>query len=127
MMRPQARACPPTALGAGLARQYADMRLSLKTPRKNHPRRHRNRPTAASVGSSGRWAPHRRPDADPRYRPPGLRGVAFHVLSSAEAALGAGFDLERIGLRAVRDSAPSLTLELKGFSCAKVVHEGGRR
>jgi hypothetical protein len=43
----------------------------------------------------------------PRYRPPGLRGVAFHVLS-AEAALGAGFDLERIGLRAVRGSAPSL-------------------
>ncbi len=104
MMLPQARACPPTTLGADLARQYADMRLNLKTRRKNR----RNRPTAASVGSSGRCAPHRRPDAGPRYRPPGLRGVAFHVLSSAEAALGAGFDLERIGLRAVRGSAPSL-------------------
>jgi hypothetical protein len=37
-----------------------------------------------------------------------LEGVAFHVLSSAEATLGAGFDLERIGLRAVRGRAPSL-------------------
>ena len=38
---------------------------------------------------------------------PSSGNVPIHVLSSAEAALGAGFDLERIGLRAVRDSAPS--------------------
>jgi hypothetical protein len=42
--------------------------------------------------------------ARPSLPAPGLRGVAFHVLSSAEAAVGAGFDLERIGLRAVRGS-----------------------
>jgi len=40
--------------------------------------------------------------------PQAPRGVAFHVLSSAEAALGAGFDLERIGLRAVRGSARAI-------------------
>jgi hypothetical protein len=66
-----------------------------------------NRPTAASVGSSGRRGSAPSAWRGPRYRPPGLRGVAFHVLSSAEAALGAGFDLERIGLRAVA-AAPLL-------------------
>jgi hypothetical protein len=38
---------------------------------------------------------------------PSSGNVPIHVLSSAEAALGAGFDLGRIGLRAVRASAPS--------------------
>jgi hypothetical protein len=85
------------------------MRLNfLETGAKNRRRRHRNRPTAASVGSSGRRGSAPSAWRGPRYRPPGLRGVAFHVLSSAEATLGAGFDLKRIGLRAVRGSAPSL-------------------
>jgi hypothetical protein len=54
------------------------------------------------VGRVG-WAPHRRPGAALATGPQGFRGVAFHVLSSAEAALGAGFDLERIGLRGARE------------------------
>jgi hypothetical protein len=50
----------------------------------------------------------------PAPRPP---HVAFHVLSSAEAALGASFDLERIGLRAVRDSVKKvLDVENQGVT-----------
>ena len=82
------------------------MRLNLKNWRKNAPPYEPpNRGVGWFVGSAGSAPSAWR---DPRYRPPGPRGVTFHVLSSAEAALGAGFDLERIGLRAVRGSAPSL-------------------
>jgi hypothetical protein len=109
MMRPQARACcPPTAPGVGLARQYAGHAAQFKEPAPKtaiaatgtaQPRRRLVRRVGGlrTVGLARRSLPA-----------PQASGVAFHVLSSAEAALGAGFDLEHIGLRAVRGSAPSL-------------------
>ena len=48
----------------------------------------------------------------PAQAPAGSR----HVLASAEAALGAGFDLERIGLRAVRGSARPIFVKLTSFA-----------
>ena len=101
-------AASSTALGGGLAPQYADMRLNLKNRRKNRRRRHRNRPTAASVGSSGRRAPHRRPGAalatgpDPAgSRSTSLRRPRHRLapasISGASACAAAPPKLDRLG------------------------------